>query len=244
MSTIDMRAVEEILRAAGYGVTIMPTGDGIGTLYASTGADEDGDAVFVSGRSEVVAGLVYLDRDGSAWANHAELTVGTDNGELSAGPDDYTAHALDGPELIARTIEDYLRGCADCGKPPVPGPYTGATTYCRAHWGVADRAYHPTADPTLARCIDPDHGIGDHPCDEVLGAERAAQIRDLGYDPRPMYCDTTTETGSDCGAPAIGVLNAFGESLTVFVCDAHRNEMLAWVADNTSEGFSYRPLRP
>src|SRR5215831_641830 len=27
-------------------------------------------------------------------------------------------------------------------------------------------------------CIDPDHGIGDHPCDEVLGTERAAALRD------------------------------------------------------------------
>ena len=31
-------------------------------------------------------------------------------------------------------------------------------------------------------CVDPDHGIGDHPCDQVLGAERAAALRDPGDD--------------------------------------------------------------
>lgn len=32
-------------------------------------------------------------------------------------------------------------------------------------------------------CVDPDHGIGDHPCDEVLGKDRAAELRDTGTQP-------------------------------------------------------------
>lgn len=32
-------------------------------------------------------------------------------------------------------------------------------------------------------CVDPDHGIGDHPCDEVLGRERAAALRDTDAGP-------------------------------------------------------------
>src|SRR5262245_28293806 len=43
-----------------------------------------------------------------------------------------------------------------------------------------ERTNHDVDDVT---CIDPDHGIGDHPCDEVLGHEQAARIRDLGYPP-------------------------------------------------------------
>lgn len=34
---------------------------------------------------------------------------------------------------------------------------------------------------THATCIDPDHGIGDHPCDEILGAQRAAELRDIEF---------------------------------------------------------------
>jgi hypothetical protein len=41
------------------------------------------------------------------------------------------------------------------------------------------RLYQST---TARACVDPDHGIGDHPCDEVLGAERAAALRDPGDD--------------------------------------------------------------
>jgi hypothetical protein len=31
-------------------------------------------------------------------------------------------------------------------------------------------------------CADPDHGVGDHPCDEVLGAERAALLREDSFE--------------------------------------------------------------
>lgn len=32
---------------------------------------------------------------------------------------------------------------------------------------------------TAPGCVDRDHGIGDHPCDEVLGREKAAAVRRL-----------------------------------------------------------------
>jgi len=35
---------------------------------------------------------------------------------------------------------------------------------------------------TRTPCVDPDHGIGDHPCDEVLGAERAAFLRSDAFE--------------------------------------------------------------
>jgi hypothetical protein len=57
-----------------------------------------------------------------------------------------------------------------------------------------------------------------------------------------FFCTVTTERGTDCGLPAAALLSAFGESLTVYTCETHRNEMLQWVADNSSEGFAYRPL--
>ena len=35
-------------------------------------------------------------------------------------------------------------------------------------------------DEVSSPCVDRDHGIGDHPCDEVLGAIEAARLRDYG----------------------------------------------------------------
>jgi len=74
-----------------------------------------------------------------------------------------------------QTIDsDGLFVCNDCLR---------AAFYC-----ANDNEYHHT-DPEAscflipawsAGCVDPDHGIGDHPCDEVLGPERAAALRDTG----------------------------------------------------------------
>ena len=45
---------------------------------------------------------------------------------------------------------------------------------------IASAILQATAEyQSTGPCVDPDHGVQDHPCDEVLGRERAAQLRKL-----------------------------------------------------------------
>lgn len=97
-------------------------------------------------------------------------------------------------------------------------------------------------------CADPDHGVGDHPCDEVLGAKRAAEQRatrdafdqaseaDAMHPERwregaPLMCDWTMPDGSTCdnrNGAAIANVTTGTDGVPGAVCAVHLPEYMAW----------------
>lgn len=135
------------------------------------------------------AGIATLG-DAEFWFDHLDDTPRLEFNGFIAGHLEVTAES-DARSILAEVDieldrwnkrDDDTTGhpvvCATCGHAALDH----SLTHCTAgrepgdpHSGCeCDRFTRPT-------CVDPDHGIGDHPCDEVLGAERAAALRSLEF---------------------------------------------------------------